>query len=130
VHQFETFRKEAARRVEPLVTVQRQGTIALNAAAYRALDSPAAVELLFHAARRVVGLRPVDTHAPSAFLVRAGGRAGSGPYVLSAATFLRYYDIGTPETVRYPARLEDGVLVVELSADDTVGDGTRSDFGA
>lgn len=115
MHEFETFhRHRASPSAEPLVTIQRRGTISLNAAAFRALGSPAAVELLYHVDDRIVGLRSVDPHVSHSYLVRSASRAGSGPYVVSAAAFVRYYEIDTSTAQRWVAYVDDGKLCIDL----------------
>ena len=114
MHEFETFRRpRTGGSAEPLVTIQRRGTISLNAAAYRALNSPTAVELLYDAGKRIVGLRSVDPHVSHSYLVRATG-GGGAPYLISAAAFTRYYEIDTSMALRWVGYLDDGVLCIDL----------------
>jgi hypothetical protein len=112
---FETFKKSLIPlRQDPRVTVQRRGTITINAAAYVALGSPEAVELLFDRQAMVLGLRGVEPSVPHAAFVRPSARTGNGPFVISAMAFLKFYGIDTSVARRWPARLDRGVLCVDL----------------
>lgn len=123
MHEFETFRKDVAKDVaqskaEPHVTIQRRGLISLNAAAYRALGKPTAVEMLYNADERIVGLRAVDPHAGHSYLVRPSSRSGSAPYLISATAFTRYYEIDTSTAVRRVAYSRGDMLCIDLDAPD------------
>jgi hypothetical protein len=116
VPNFETFRRSLVPlRSEPSVTIQKRGAVSLNLSAYTALGSPDSVELLFDAALQIVGLRPVDPKADSAYRVRPGSGVG-GPFLVSAATFLRFHDIAVEASTRWPAALDGDVLCVDLTA--------------
>src|SRR5579875_1045258 len=114
--EFESFsRRLVPSRHEPRVTLQKRGAISLNASAYRVLGTPSSVELLYDRNQRIIGLRPVDPGADNAYPVRPATSA-SGPFVVSAMAFTRYYEIDTSVTRRWPAYLEDGVLCVALTS--------------
>lgn len=118
MHRFEVFRKDvAASRARPYVTIQRRGAISLNAAAHRALGHPEAVELLFNAVERIVGLRPVDPHRQHSYLLRCPTRSPAGPFLLSAVSFTRYYGIDTTTALRREGYLDGGMLCVALDAE-------------
>lgn len=117
VADFETFRKPlTALKRQPTITIQKRGTMSLNRSAQVALGSPAAVELLFDAARRTVGLRPTDPRAAHAYPLRSSTGHDNGPYVVSAMAFLHFYDIQPPESLRWSAYVHDGVLCIDLDA--------------
>jgi hypothetical protein len=112
---FETFhRAELAWSVDPFVTIQRRRMISLNAAAYRAIDSPDSVELLFDPGARIVGLRPVNRARDTAHHVRPTSPT-SGPYLISATAFLRFHQLEVGLSTRWPAYVEDAVLCVDLN---------------
>jgi hypothetical protein len=116
VAQFETFTKTLVQlRAKPRVTVQKRGTITLNTAAFAALGSPAAVELLFDPDAHVLGLRPAPVTAGHVAFVRPSTKSGCGPYVVSAMAFVNHYKIDTSVARRWPATVEDGVLCVDLA---------------
>lgn len=96
----------------PIVAIQKRGILSLNQAAFEALSSPPAVELLFDRESRMVGLRGVDTAAPHAYTVRK--QPGANTYVVSAKSFVKAYDIPTDVTRRYRADFADGVLSIDL----------------
>ena len=115
---FETFRRSLLPlKTDPQVTIQRRGMFSLNRSAFLALGSPGAVELLYDKDDRIVGLRPVEASARHAYHVRQSTRSSSGPFVVSAMAFTKFYDINTSLTQRWVAYMDDGVLCVNLSAD-------------
>ncbi|MEP7021025.1 MAG: hypothetical protein ABI808_10260 [Pseudonocardiales bacterium] len=114
---FETFRKPlVALKREPTITIQKRGTMSLNRSAQVVLGSPAAVELLFDAGRRIVGLRPVDPRADHAYPVRSSTGLENGPFVVSAMAFLHFYGIHQHESLRWVAYLNEDVLCIDLDA--------------
>lgn len=118
VTHFETFRKALVPLGrQPNVTIQRRGTITLNAAAFAALNEPEAVELLFDGDDSVLGLRAVPADVEHAAFVRPSNPNGhgNGPYVISAMAFLRHYQIDTSEARRWHARLQRDILCIDLT---------------
>jgi hypothetical protein len=114
---FESFSREMlSLKADPQVTIQKRGAISLNRPAYLVLGSPDAVELLYDRKDRVVGLRPIDPRADNAYRVRRASPSASGPWVISAMAFTKFYDIDTARSLRWPARLNGDVLCVDLSA--------------
>ncbi|WP_375491057.1 hypothetical protein [uncultured Jatrophihabitans sp.] len=112
---FETFRKSQTPFTrEPHVTIQRRGTITINAASYALLGSPGAVELLFDPTEQVLGLRAVDVGEAHAVFVRPSSRSRQGPWVLSAMAFVHHYRIDTSQARRWVAQLDNDTLVVRL----------------
>lgn len=117
---FESFsRRMLPLKVEPFVTIQKRGTISLNRSAFAALGAPDAVELLYDRQRGIVGLRAIDPRAENAYQVRRTSSSASGPWVISAMAFTKFYDIDTSCSRRWVAFLDDGVLCADLSADGT-----------
>jgi len=113
---FETFRKTLVPlKRDPTITVQRRGTMSLNRAAQALLGAPAAVELLYDAGARTIGLRPVSPRADHGYCLRSSTRNGAGPFVISAMAFLRFYDIYPEETLRWVAYLAEDVLCINLA---------------
>lgn len=114
---FESFsRRMLPLQSDPCVTIQKRGSMSLNRSAFEALGSPGSVELLYDRDAAVIGLRPTSTHADNAYHVRGSGRSDSGPWLISAMAFVKFYGIDVAVTRRWPARLEDGVLCVDLTA--------------
>jgi hypothetical protein len=126
VANFETF----TRRLVPLndrayVTIQKRGTISVNHAAFEALGSPKAVELLYDVEAEVVGLRAIDATAEHAYPVRPAGANGRS-YLIAGTAFTKHYGIDTKVSRRWAAKLEDSVLLVDLREAGTEISGNRS----
>ena len=130
--QFETFTKHLIRlQHEPQVTIQRRGALSLNRPAYLALGSPDAVELLYDADARIVGLRAVDSGVEHAYAVRPATSGANGRCAISAMAFTKFYGIDTSRSLRWPAYLDDGVLCVDLTGEPTPVTSNRArDSGA
>lgn len=113
-YNFTTFDRRSARRAlsTPELTIQSKGAISMNAAAYEAMGSPGAVELLFDDAQRVMGLRKVGDSTPHAYPIRPIGKGAT--YVLSAKAFFAFHDLPLGEPVRRVVTIEDDVLIVDL----------------
>lgn len=122
---WETFNRRAAPVTkQPLVTIQKRGTMSLNRAAYDALGEPAALELLYDHTERLIGFRPVDPSTTHAYAPRRQGRAAN--FIVSGSAFTKYFDIETDTARRYPAELVNGVLVVDLKQPGTDATGVRA----
>ncbi|WP_375482060.1 hypothetical protein [uncultured Jatrophihabitans sp.] len=114
---FESFsRQMLTSNAEPHVTIHKRGTLSLNRPAYEAIGSPASVELLFDRGAQIVGLRGVPHDVANAYHVRASTPSPSGPWVISAIAFTKYYDIDTTRSLRWPAHVQDGILCVDLTS--------------
>jgi hypothetical protein len=101
---------------EPHLTVHKRGTISINRSAFEALDSPEAVELLYDKGRSIIGLRPIEQRAENAYHVRRPSNSPSGPWVISAMAFTKFYDIDTSATVRWVAYVDGEILCTDISA--------------
>ncbi len=115
---FEPFTGRAAPVItEPTVTIQAKGTFGVNRAAAAALGNPERVELLFDRTARVIGLRPADGSVRHAYPLRKQQR--SNTYVLAAMAFAQAHGIPTDRARRFPAVMEDGILVIDLNGPST-----------
>lgn len=113
---FETFSRSLLQlKAEPQITLLRRGNVSLNRSAYAALGSPDAVELLYDACERIVGLRPADARARNAYVVRRPAGSDKGPFVITAMAFAKFYDIDTSASLRRHAYLDEGVLCMCLN---------------
>jgi hypothetical protein len=123
---WETFqRQRAPLSEEPTITIQRRGTLSLNAAAHSALENPEAVELLFDRSTRRMALRKAEPSTSHAYLVRPLGKGGS-TWLVSGQAFTRYYGIDSEKAMRWDAKLDsDGLLVVDLNDPGTEVTGNR-----
>jgi hypothetical protein len=115
--EWETFDRRAGRLVKtPELTIQAGGSISVNAAAYKALGEPEAVEFLFDSKRNVVGLRKVDKATAHAYPLRGVGKGGTGQtYVASPRAFFSYYDIPLGIPIRRDVKMVNDVLIVDLN---------------
>jgi hypothetical protein len=113
---FEVFTRRATPAAKgPTVTVQRQGNISLNYAAFEAMGEPDMVELLYDREDDVMGLRTAQDNSPHAYRLRKQS-SGSG-FVISGRAFTQHYDIKTDAARRFRAELnDDGILTVDLKA--------------
>lgn len=124
---FESFNRQMlALKDEPHLTVHKRGTISINRSAFDLLGSPDAVELLYDRDRHIVGLHAIDPRAANSYQVRRPARSTSGPWVISAMAFTRFYEIDTLLTRRWVAYLDDGVLCADLTTPGTSPHATRS----
>ncbi|PZS17434.1 MAG: hypothetical protein DLM57_08420 [Pseudonocardiales bacterium] len=124
---FETFRKTLVPlKRDPTITVQKRGTMSLNKAAQVLLGAPAAVELLYDASARTIGLRPVSARADHGYCLRSSTGTDAGPFVISAMAFLHFYDIYPEATLRWVAYLAGDVLCINLEDDATAVTSNRA----
>lgn len=117
---FEVFKKRFAPLVkQPYVTIQTRGTISLNKAAFLAIGSPEAVELLWDAKDQIIGFRPVDRDVEHAYPVRNATKPDANAFVLSGTAFAHHYGIVIAVSTRYSATTVEGVLCVDLKTGGT-----------
>ncbi len=118
---FEVFTPEAAAESGPAyVSIQKQGIIAFNRAAFALLGEPTAVELLYDRERSLVGLRRAEESASHALRVRTSSAGGT--FVVSAARFVKHYGIPNDVGRRWSADHEGGVVFIDITAP-PVGEG-------
>ena len=111
---FEVFQRQRSPLVsQPYITIQKRGTLSLNAAAFAALGSPQSVELLFDREDQRVGLRNVDGTVEHAYAVRPNGTKASS-FLVGGTAFTQYYGIDTKTARRWPAEVVDDMLVIDL----------------
>jgi hypothetical protein len=124
---FEVFKKRFAPLVkQPYVTLQKKGIMSINKAAYLALGSPEAIELLYDREAKIIGLRPVEPSVEHAYPIRNAGDTSANAFLLSGTAFTHYYEIPTPTSVRYPATIEEGMLRIDLKLEGTEVTSNRS----
>lgn len=101
---------------DPFLTLQKGGPFSMNRAAFEALGSPEAVELLFDREAQAIGMKPAPLKELYSYPVHRTGRPGRRPtnFVVAGHAFVRYYNIDNTISRRYPAELRDGVLVADL----------------
>ena len=114
---FETFTKRRIRVVkDPTMTLQAKGGMGFNHAAFLALGEPEAVELLYAADERIIGVRPVDPGTPHAYPVRSPSQKRDSGFLLSGKTFTKFYEIDTSVARRWTAYMDGDVLCVDLNS--------------
>lgn len=107
-------RDNRRRREGSALTIRKDGaSLALNRGAWEALGEPDRVVLLYDRRRGAVGVRPAPAEDPYAYAV---SRA-RGAFVVSGKAFARHYGIRAEAARRYPAVVEEGVLVARLGRD-------------
>ena len=110
---------------EARVTLGSFGTFYLNTPAFVEMGSPAAVELLFDAGRRRIGLRPVTPMLPHAFKIVPHTKGGYQR--LSAAAFCHHHEIFFKGTLLFhDVRIDDsGMMTLDLVNATVVTRGAR-----
>jgi len=122
---FEEFDQYHSRSVKTLfITIQRRGNFSLNRAAYKALDEPEAVKMLFNRSKRQIGFRKADSNVSRSTPVRRQHQSES--FLIAGLTFCKEYDIETTTARRYVGKIQDGVLIVDLNEPSTNATGPRA----
>lgn len=116
---FEVFKKSSAPMPSvPSVTIQKRGLISLNRAAYALIEEPEAVELLWDAQNRLIGLRPTDLVNPDGYPARAqNAKSDRGPILIAGSLFTRFIGLDTTHAKRWVPREEGGILVIDLNVE-------------
>ncbi len=124
---FEVFRGRAAktRKNLPTVSLQKKGVISLNPAAYEAIGSPKAVELLYAPKARVIGIRAADPDLTHSYPARVP--KGGQTRLIAAVAFFNHYGIAVEKIRRYPATMVGDVLAIDLNQRE---EGTEDGAGA
>jgi hypothetical protein len=108
---FELYERGSAPiRTAMTLSVLAKGTFSLSQAAFAAMGRPEAVQLLYARDENLIGMRPVDVDARSAYAVRVH----LGNINVSAMGFCQQYGIDLSHSRRYRAEFLDGMLVVDL----------------
>ena len=96
------------------VTLNRQGVIAMNRAAYERLGSPEAFHLLYDGANHAIGLKPAARSARNAYPAARSGRHGGRR--VAAYRLLKEFGLYIRDTILFPdAEIDpDGILVLNL----------------
>lgn len=107
-------KKSAADTKEPMITIQRGGSLGLNKSAWRLLGQPERVVYLSDGSSRRFGIKKAEKDTPNSYPLRA--QSGGSSFVVSAKMFLTWAGIEFGEQVRrFPLKLENGsVGVVEI----------------
>jgi hypothetical protein len=96
----------------PTVGIQAtKGNLTLNQAAFIALGSPEAVEVLYDPDERLIGLRAA-TLSTATYPVHKQGK--SATYWIAGKALVRAMNLDVSRARRYDATLLDGVLTLDL----------------
>jgi hypothetical protein len=122
---FEVFSRRAVSRVkEPTITIQRRGTISLNAATAALITGledleamqEVPLELLYDREEKLVGIRRAKAETMTTYKMRKQKNADS--FLLAGKMFTTFYGIDTGDSKKYRARdLGDGIIGFGLSDD-------------
>jgi hypothetical protein len=124
IDDFEVFNRRAKPVVaQPTCTLQRKGLISLNQSAYDLLQAPAAVELLFSRSRNVIGIRAIEPTKQHAIPVRKQSK--SSTWLIAGQSFASHFGISQDRARRFPVKLQDGTLLVDLNGDWTEAPSNR-----
>ncbi|CEG87485.1 Putative uncharacterized protein [Propionibacterium freudenreichii] len=121
---FEVFdKRNAPLKKAPSLTIQRRGIIAMNSAAHAMLGNAEIVDLLFDKERRVMAIRPTKM-SPHAYALRLNKRSGQA--LLSAAAFVKFYNIDTTVSRRYEPFKEADMLCVGVDGESVAVHGNHT----
>lgn len=123
---FQPFDKHATPTPgKPFVTIQRTGKLmSLNKTAYELLNKTEAVELNYDPDQRLIGMRPVRSTHPRAYVLRQMGKSNTWTVALQA--FTQYWGIDTDIARRYSANMYEDYLVVDIKEKGVDVTGPRS----
>jgi hypothetical protein len=112
---FEEFiyKSVALSHLSPNVAISRNGHMTLNHAAKELLGPNDRVILLYNRSLSCIGLRPAREDERHARPVRKASTQRT--WAISAAGFLKAFDIEHPEGRSYEPTIRDGILLVDLN---------------
>src|SRR5438132_933247 len=107
----------------PRVTLNHRGVLRLNKFAYEALESPAAVKLLFDEHEMVIGLQAEDIKRANAFPVKLKDKFHNR--LIHAQPFCKHFRICVERTVLFnDIDIDrDGVMTLSLRQTINIGNG-------
>jgi hypothetical protein len=107
----------------PRVTLNHRGVILLNRKAFEAMETPAAVTLLFDENNNIIGLKPADIRRQNAFPITQKDKWHNR--TVRASPFLKHHNIRIDRTVLFnEVDIDnDGVLKLELTKTTAIGRG-------
>lgn len=114
---FQVYEKGSAPiATTPSVTIQKKGLISLNRAAFELMERPEGVELLWDADAKLIALRPSSLDNPNAYPARSqNSNKEKGPWMIAGTLFTQFIGLDTSEAYRWVPRLEDGLLIIDVS---------------
>lgn len=108
---------------EARVTLNSRGTFLLNRKAYEAIETPAAVTLLFDENSGIIGLKPADIRLKNSFPIRQKDKRHNR--LIHASPFCKHFKIRIERTVLFNEVDIDneGVMKLELKKTTSIGRG-------
>ncbi len=118
----------ASKRDQIYVSANPRGLITVNEKCYNEMGRPRAVVIVVDEENSAIGLRPDSPEKHNSYLMSANGKSRS--YRIMCKRFFREKRIKIEETSRFTtARVEAGVLILELKHRVPAGRGERSNRG-
>lgn len=117
-------RQTAPKTSEPLVTVQKGGLFSLNKAAHEAMGSPERVDLFYNPGKKSIAFVPADERSATAYPARQQGRQSN--YYVAGQKFTKHHGIDTSVARRYPVKVHNQMLFVDLTGPSTIATGVRA----
>jgi hypothetical protein len=95
---------------------EKKGLIALNRSAYALIGDPEAVELLWDADRKVIGVRAAELVNPNAYPARPqSSNTTKGPVLVAGTKFTQFIGMDTSRAMRWVPTVEDNILCIDIS---------------
>jgi hypothetical protein len=102
----------------PFATIQKGGSISLNASAIAAIGSPKAVELLYDKTNDWIGLRAAEVTSEHAYPVRPASKSGTS-WLIAPIAFMDFYGVNTDVARRYAPDVFENTLIIKLKGPST-----------
>lgn len=97
----------------PLVTLQSNGTLVLNPAAYSAMKDPDSVVFLYDSTEKKIALRNSTPGVAHAFSVK---KMANNNYAVNMRSFCKYHAISPTRAIRFEPTYIGNVMVLALDA--------------
>lgn len=128
---FELFQKGSAPvPTVPSVTIQKKGLFSLNEAAQKLLHHPEAIQFLWDADRKIIGLRAAELTDSNAYPARRqaspSGREGRGPVLVAGSMFTKFIELDTSQARRWVPELDGDMLLIDLNTPGQPASSNRS----
>lgn len=100
------------------VTINKTGTVYMNAAAHKALGHPEAVVMMYDRRLKTIGVTSASANRKEAYRLKRKGVEASNGRLVYARTFCRDFNIYPSETLVFADAMinKDGVLILDLNA--------------
>lgn len=109
---WEVFTPTRGRSGGMTVRIYKTGQLSLTADVQQALGAESIV-LLFHREKRQIGLRAATPDDRQAYKLRRPKNQST--WLLNAAAFLKHYELEELKGRAFPAAVEEGMVVVDLT---------------